>query len=358
MTCPARLNRLRTALQESGVDGLLVTGATNRRYLSGFTGSSGYLLIDSRGGQWLATDFRYWEQARLEAPNFELLRLATKPLATLAQHCREREWKSLGFEAAHCTYEFVERLKAEAFPPLQPTSGFVEGLRIQKDEVEIELIRESAALVDRVWEEVLTIIRPGLTERELALAIEFRLRSAGASGLSFPTIVASGPRGALAHAEPTERQLVAGEMVTVDMGAVWQGYCSDLTRTVAIGRAGKDCRQVWDIVREAQQAALQGMQPGMTCREADALARDVISKAGYGDLFGHGLGHGVGLDVHEEPRLGPGTDPDLVLQEGMVVTVEPGIYRPGWGGVRLEDLVVVREDGVEVLSNALKSFNL
>jgi len=354
-----RLRRLRSVLRARGLDGLLVTGPENRRYLSGFTGSSAYLLVGSRAGQWLATDFRYWEQAAEQAAAFTLLRLESGALATVAGCMRAAGWRRVGFEAAHCTYEFTERLRQEAADlELVATSGVIEELRLCKDGDEIDLIAAAAAIVDAVWEDVLDIIKPGLAERELALEMEYRLRRQGAEGLAFPIIVASGPRGALPHAEATERQLAEGEMVTVDVGAVYRGYCSDMTRTVVVGRGSAEQRRVWEVVRAAQETALAGLRPGLTCREADALARQVIAAAGFGDCFGHGLGHGVGLAVHEEPRLGPGTDPDGLLQAGMVVTVEPGIYRPGWGGVRLEDLVVLQDDGAQLLSHARKDFEL
>ncbi|HLS88067.1 MAG TPA: Xaa-Pro peptidase family protein [Sphingobacteriaceae bacterium] len=346
-----RLARLRERLGQEGLDALWVTGATNRRYLSGFTGSAGSLLITGDAAL-LITDGRYITQATAEAPAFTVVRHGTKMLDTLAQQVAELGVKGLGFEAEHQTVAFFHQAKAALDGvELVPTQGLVEGLRMVKDPEELALIRQAAQMADAAFNALLPDIRPGVSERDLALALEFDLKSRGAQDLSFPIIVVSGPRSALPHGRPTERVLQAGDLVTFDWGCVWGGYCSDVTRTVVIGEPTPRQREVYDTVLAAQLAGLAALRPGVTGREVDAAAREVIAAAGYGENFSHGLGHGLGMDVHEGPRLAAGFDQEL--QPGMVVTVEPGIYIPGWGGVRIEDLVVITETGYEILSTGV-----
>ena len=349
-----RLARLRQRMDREGVEALWIGSPANRRYLSGFTGSSAWLLITADRAE-LWTDFRYLEQAAAEAPGFEIVRHELQLYEHLGRRLRELGVSRLGFERDHVRYGEWQRLRA-AVPEeieLVPVAGWVEELRRVKDAREIEIIRRAARLADEALLEVLAGLRPGITERELALELEFAMRRRGADGVAFDLIVASGPRAALPHGSPTERVIGAGEFVTLDYGALVDGYASDCTRTVVAGRAGDRHREIYQIVLEAQRRALEAIRPGVTGAEVDRAARRVIEEAGYGAHFGHATGHGVGLEVHEGPRLSA-TGQEDVLAPGMVVTVEPGIYLPGWGGVRIEDLVLVTESGGEILTRVTK----
>ncbi len=352
----ARVGRLRELMERRSLTVLLVTRPENRRYLSGFTGSAGVLLI-TQERQAIATDFRYYEQVAIQCPNWELFRVGYDFDGQLPALLRELgvEGGPVGYEAAHLTVDRLKRWRAALGdgPPLLDTVGLVEELRLVKDEGELQAIRRAVEIADCAFSQVLGQLRPGLTEREAAWQLESAMRLLGASAAAFDLIVASGPNSALPHATAGERFIQVGEPVVFDFGCVVDGYCSDVTRTICLGEPD-DGRylEIWKLVQRAQERALAGVKGGMGGVEADALARDVIAAAGYAEQFGHGLGHGIGLAAHENPRLSytyPGPVPT-----GAVVTVEPGIYLPGWGGVRIEDLVVVRQDGVEVLTQAPK----
>lgn len=349
-----RLERIRSRLSEAGLDWLLVSNPQNRRYLSGFTGSAGYLLI-SQEEAFLATDFRYYQQVQEQAPAFTLAKLQGGTVESLASILQQHvaEGARLGFEAEHLTVSLYHKLQ-EAVPGVEwaATQGLVEGLRAVKDAGELAAIRKAVALADEALEAVLPTLRPGMTEREVAWRLERYMRERGASKMAFDLIVASGPNGAKPHAVTTDRPLAAGEPIVIDMGCVVDGYCSDLTRTLVLGEPDGRFRELYDLVRRAQEAAEAGIRPGMSGREADALAREVIAAAGYKEEFGHSLGHGVGLEVHELPRLSALWEERL--EEGMVFTVEPGVYIPGWGGIRIEDIAVLRADGPEVLTACTK----
>ncbi|PZN13494.1 MAG: Xaa-Pro dipeptidase [Bacillota bacterium] len=352
----ARLERLRRRMAEENLEGLLVGSPANRRYLSGFTGSSGWLLITADRAE-LWTDFRYLEQAAAQAPGFEIVRHEPDVYRHLGRRIQELGLGRLGFERDHLTYAQWERLRG-ALPEkveMVAVGGWIEELRRIKDPAEIAAIRQAARIADEALLEVLADLRPGVTEREVALQLEFAMRRRGAEGVSFDLIVASGPRSALPHGTASDRVIEAGDFVTIDYGALYGGYASDCTRTVVVGPAGERQRRIYDIVLEAQRRALAAVRPGATGAEVDRAARAVIEEAGYGDHFGHATGHGVGLEVHEGPRLAANGRDD-VLAPGMVVTVEPGIYLPGWGGVRIEDLVVVTENGGEILTRVTKEF--
>lgn len=349
-----RLARLRERMAAEGLEAVWIGSPANRRYLSGFSGSSGWLLITATGAQ-LWTDFRYLEQATQEAPGYEVVRHEAQVYAHLARYLQEVGIRRLGFEAEHVRYGDWQRLRA-ALPEqieLVGISGWVEQLRRVKDEVELALIREAARLADEALLEVLAGLRPGVTERQLALELEFAMRRRGATAAAFDLIVVSGPRSALPHGQPGDHAIEAGQFVTLDYGAVVGGYCSDCTRTVVAGRATPRHREIYQVVLEAQRRAVAAIRPGVSGAEVDRAARQVIEEAGYGDRFGHATGHGVGLEVHEGPRLSVLAEDDR-LEPGMVVTVEPGIYIPGWGGVRIEDLVVVTADGGEILTRVSK----
>jgi Xaa-Pro aminopeptidase len=350
-----RLTKLREALVTEGLDAILITQPENRRYLSGFTGSAGVLLI-SQDQAVLATDFRYYEQVEKQAPDFRLAKIMDKFKTLLPELVHEVGAKRVGFESAHLTVDQYKEWEevAEGFE-LMPAKELVEGIRAVKDEDELGKIKQAIALADEALAHIVGFIEPGMTEKEVAWELEVFMRTHGAEKLAFDLIVGSGPNGAMPHATVSERVIQAGEPIVMDLGARIDGYNSDLTRTVCAGRPADKVKEIYDIVLEAQLAAEQGIRPGMTGKQADGIARQVIEEAGYGEHYGHGLGHGVGLAVHEKPGVGRLSED--VLGPDMVFTVEPGIYLPGWGGVRIEDIVVMREDGVEVLTQASKELN-
>ncbi|PTM58510.1 M24 family metallopeptidase [Desmospora activa] len=348
----ARLEQLQKWLTDRQWDAILVTHPVNRRYLTGFTGSSGWVLI-TREKQFLLSDFRYIVQGKEQAPLFTFVNHEGKWFETVNRLCREGNLSSLAFEESHLTFQQHRQLKeALVGVELQPTSHVVEKLRQFKSEDELVLMRQAAAIADSAFAEILKVMRPGVAERDIELRLEFLLRERGATSSSFDTIVASGPRSALPHGVASERVMQKGDLVTLDFGALYQGYCSDITRTVVLGPPADWQQEIYDIVLEAQQRAVAAIRPGMTGQVADAVARDYITEKGYGDQFGHSTGHGLGMEVHEAPTLSArGKAP---LEPGMVVTVEPGIYLPDRGGVRIEDDVVVTADGHEVITFSKK----
>jgi Xaa-Pro aminopeptidase len=347
----SRLEALRRSLPDVGVDTILVTQPENCRYLSSFTGSAGYLFISARAAR-LATDSRYFEQVQRQAPDFELVRIEQRFTDLLPDLLADLGTGRLGFEAGHVTVDQHDTWRAAAAVEWVPIKGTVEKLRAVKAGEEIDAIRRSAALTDAAFAHLVEVIEPGMTERQAAWEMEAFMRERGASKVAFDLIVAAGPNGAMAHHRPGDRVITEGDPIVIDIGCVVEGYCSDMTRTVCLGKPKPKYLDVWQIVLDAQETAVAAIRAGVTGVEADAAARDVIVEAGYGDYFGHGLGHGVGLAVHEAPRASRLSDD--TLEAGMTVTVEPGIYLPGEFGVRLEDLVVVRDDGVEVLSRTPK----
>jgi len=353
MTTPLRrADAVEAALEERGADALLVTDLANVRWLTGFSGSNAAALVGPEGTRTFLTDFRYLTQSAAEVDAAWERRIAPDLLARAAEDAAGVA--RLGFEDQHLSVRDHGRL-AELLDEaeLVPCGGLVEGLRARKDEEEVERIRAAAAVADEAFEEVLAEGLVGRTEREVALALELAMRRRGASGPSFPPIVAAGPHGAQPHARPRDVPIPAGTLVVIDWGAQLDGYASDCTRTIATGALDPRDRQVYDVVLRAQEAALEAVRPGPTGREVDAVARGIIERAGHAEHFGHGLGHGVGLEVHEGPRLSQRSD--TALEAGMVVTVEPGVYVPGAVGVRIEDLVVVGEDGPVVLTHTPKA---
>jgi len=351
-----RLQKLRARFAEKEIDAVFITQSENRRYLSGFDGSAGYLLI-TRKKAVLATDFRYTEQAGREAHDFEVLRISGKIADWFPGLIRDAGIKRLGFESEDITYNFhrqlIEALDKNKVPiEFVPVSGLVESLRAVKEPGEIELIRKAVAISDAAFDSVEATLQAGMTEKQVAWELEKSLRENGSQSLPFEIIVASGPQAALPHARPTNRVINDGEMVLVDMGAKYEGYASDLSRTICVGAPDEKFIKVYSTVLDAQTTAIAIIVAGVTGHQADNVAREIIEAAGYGDAFGHSLGHGVGLAAHELPRLGPGSDETLA--EGMVFTVEPGIYLSGWGGVRIEDMVVMEQGRVKVLSKAGK----
>lgn len=348
-----RLDKLRSGLAEHELDAILIGQPENRRYLSGFTGSAGWLVITAED-EILATDFRYYEQVGQEAPAFELAKITTKFSELLPDVMADLGVRRLGFESQHVCVDQLDRWSQATdgveWVPLKDT---VEKLRMVKDKAEIETLRRSAAITDAAFAHLLEVIKPGMTEREAAWEIESHMRKHGASKVAFDLIVAAGPNGARPHASPGDHTIQPGEPVVTDIGCMLDGYCSDMTRTFCMGRPDAEYLKVWEIVLNAHEAAEAGIRAGMSGVDADALARDRITEAGFEDNYGHGLGHGVGLAVHEAPRASRLSED--TLEAGMSLTIEPGIYLPGEFGVRIEDLVIVREKGIEILSSAPKT---
>ena len=347
-----RLTKLRASLPEHEIDAILISQPQNRRYLSGFTGSAGILVITADRAV-IATDFRYYEQVGREAPGFELAKITTRVQDLLPEILADLGVKRLGFESQHVTVEQLNTMSAatEGVEWLSLENA-VEKIRAVKDRDEIDALRRSSALNDAAFAHLLEVIRPGMTEREAAWEIEAYMRSHGASKVAFDLIVAAGPNGALPHARPGDRAIETGAPVVVDIGCVLDDYCSDMTRTFCLGEPPARYLEVWNLVLQAQEAAKAVLRAGATGVQADAAARDLIAGAGYGDYFGHGLGHGVGLAVHEGPRASRLSED--TFEAGMSLTVEPGIYLPGEFGVRIEDLVIIGQDGIEILSNTPK----
>lgn len=354
-----RLKKLQKQLRRKKVDGLLVSQPHNRRYLSGYTAmdhniseSSGVLLIPAKGKGLLLTDFRYQLQAEREVEHFQVKIYTRGLIALLKTLLPKRGITTLAFESDY-TLHATHRAMRDAFRKkgieLVPVSGMIEKMRVIKDEEEITLIRKSVALNEEIFQQVYPTITTSHTELDIALALEQAMRTGGAEAPSFDSIVASGDNSALPHAVPTSSGIAENRPLTIDMGLILNGYCSDMTRTFVPGKANKKYKKIQRIVRKAQLAGIAAIRAGVTGAEVDKAARDIIADAGYGKYFGHSLGHGVGLAVHETPRLA--THSRMKLKAGMIVTVEPGIYIPGWGGIRLEDMVVVREDGCENLNS-------
>lgn len=366
---PDRLTRIRAAIAEAGLDGLVISspseeklGHASRYYCTGFTGSAGLVVI-LPDAAFLAADFRYIEQAEREAAPrgfhvFPALHGSKVWFPKLVEEAR-LAGKNLGLSKADLTYAGFLRLEQLAAdlpeggrPSFAPAPPIIETARRIKDTEELALLQRAIDISDAACDEAVTAFTPELTERHVALAFQQSVKALGGEDVSFESIVAAGPWSAMPHARPRDEPLGAGRPIVMDVGARFAGYCSDLTRTVTVGPPDAKFREIYEIVFEAQQNAIERVEPGMTGVEAHNLAQSVIDAAGYGEQFGHGLGHGVGLDVHEDPHVGL-TSED-VLEEGMVFTIEPGIYLPGWGGVRIEDIVVLENGRARVMSHARK----
>jgi Xaa-Pro aminopeptidase len=354
-----RVENVRQFLASQQIDALMVTVQENRHYLSGFRAGDGQfdetagVLIIGGEYQILVTDSRYELEARHQTPQVDVRCYRKKLAQYLADMFQELGIRRLGFESKRVTVqqhqELDDCLKTTADPvTLVPVEDVVEKLRLIKDQQEVEHTRGAIALAEAAFEHLLGVLVPGMTEIEVAWELEQHMRRAGADEVSFPVIVAAGPNSALPHAVPSRRAISEDEPLLIDWGARLRGYCSDTSRTVIIGRASDRFSTIYRIVHEAQQKAIAAMRPGISTRQVDSVARDHIAAAGYGEYFGHGLGHGTGLAIHEAPRLSPLSKE--TLQPGMICTVEPGIYLPDWGGIRLENQVVITENGVDVLT--------
>jgi Xaa-Pro aminopeptidase len=366
MSTPAeRVERLRQRMTEFQVDALMITQDVSRYYLSGFYAHddgldiAGQLLVGS-DRMLLVTDGRYTEQAAREAPGLPLVLRQAGFGPILAETIRQQGWQTVGFQAdwvSVATYRSILEESKGAFE-LKALGDVVEPLREFKDAEEIALIKQAQQITDEAFAHLQGWLQPGLTEQEVAAEILRFMLARGGEGTSFPPIVASGPNAALPHAVPTERKLERGEPITIDMGTRYRGYCSDMTRTICLGEPDAKLREIYDVVLRAQLACEEGLRAGVTGQAADALARAVIEQAGYGEYYVHGTGHGVGLEIHESPRISR-FRAEAPLGAGAVVTIEPGIYIPGWGGVRIEDMGVITPTGVDILTQSPKElYNL
>ena len=340
-----RLQKFVSKLNQLELDSAIIKGSYNIRYLSGFTGTDSYLYI-SKNSKKLLTDFRYTEQAEKQATDFEIIDYRKDGLFfTLNNIMKEENARNIGFEDNIFTYkEYIQFREKLHNVKLISLGDIIERIRMIKDEKELEYIKKAASIGDLAYKHILEFVRPSMTEKEIAFEIENCMKKNGAEKLSFDTIVASGINSSLPHAIPTDKKIEEGDFVTLDFGCIYKGYCSDMTRTFVFGKANQKQKEIYNIVLQAQLKALDEVKSGCVGREIDKIARDFITQKGYGQNFGHGLGHCVGLYIHEDPRFSIGDE--TVFQENMVVTVEPGIYIPGFGGVRIEDLVCVTKDGV------------
>lgn len=346
-----KLQKLRQALKDQNVAALLITNPHSRRYMTGFTGTAGAALI-SEDKAFFVTDFRYTEQANAQIEGFEIIEQTATLVDALAEVIKAQGYETIGFEKDAVTYAEFERYSEAFEAKLVPTSGLIEKIRLIKSDDEITIIKQACQIADEAYEHILSFIKPGLTELEVSNELESFMRSKGATSSSFDIIVASGTRSALPHGVATSKVIETGDFVTLDFGAYYNGYVSDVTRTVAVGQPSDQLKEIYQVVLDSQLLALENIKPGMTGIEADAIARDYIASKGYGKAFGHSLGHGIGLEVHEGPGLSSRSD--VVLEPGMVITIEPGIYLPGIGGVRIEDDALVTENGVEKLTHTSK----
>lgn len=358
----SRIENLRAKLDELKLDGMIVSPNADQQYLAGFSGHADYdsILLISKNDLRVVTDFRYWEAAEKGAPSFRLvkrLRGEYDHADAIRDWAQDNKLKVIGLESQHVNvaqFKAWQKALRSIGVKLKPVEDVIKQLRAVKDEDEIAKIRAAVKLTDDTFAHFITQVRVGMTEKEGAWIIESYMRSHGADRLAFDPIVASGPNAALPHAEPTEREFQLGEPITIDIGSQMDGYNSDMTRTITLGHATDKFNEIYRIVLKAQLAVEKKAHVGMNGKQVDKIARRIIDKAGHEKEFGHGLGHGVGRAIHEYPRAGRLFRKDII-RPNMVLTVEPGIYIPGWGGVRIEDLVVFREDGIEILTQSTKN---
>lgn len=349
-----RLTQLKEKLKSQGLDGILLVNDSNIRYVSGFTGSDSYVVVTPEDNAFV-TDSRYTEQAESECKDFRVIRWGnpTGLVETIKEVCDKNSVKRLAFESDKLIYSMYENLsKGLEGIELVPAQGIVEDIRCIKDEEEIECLKKAAAIADEAFTEILKQIKVGITEKDIERELHYLIMKKGADDISFPIIVASGKRSSLPHAIPSGKVIEEGDFITLDFGATYGGYHSDMTRTIVMGCADEKQKEIYRIVKEAQEAGSNAVKGGIKGTVPDAAARDHIAQAGYGAFFGHGLGHGVGLDIHEGPNLSPKGEKQLEV--GNTVTVEPGIYLPDWGGVRIEDTIIIRQDHIEVITKSTK----
>lgn len=347
----SKIEKLRESFEQLQIDGMLITNPYNRRYMTGFTGTAGVALVSYSKALFI-TDFRYIEQATSQCPDYEIVKHTGPIHEEVAAAAKELGITKLGFEQDTLSYASYAQYNEAVNGELVPISGVIEKLRLIKTNSEIKILKDAAKIADAAFEHILGYIRPGRTELDVSNELEFFMRKQGATSSSFDIIVASGHRSALPHGVASDKVIESGDFVTLDFGAYYNGYVSDITRTVAVGQPSDELINIYNIVLEAQLRGMAGIKPGMTGKEADALTRDYITEKGYGPNFGHSTGHGIGLEVHEGPALS--FKSDIILEPGMVVTCEPGIYVAGLGGVRIEDDTIITNDGNEALTHSPK----
>lgn len=346
-----KLTKLRQALIDLNVDAILITNEYNLRYMTGFTGTSGVAVVSKDDAAFI-TDFRYTEQANDQVKDFRIVQHNGPIFTEVGTQVALMGAKTIGFEKDSMTYGYYELYKEAVKAEFVPISGAIEKIRLIKTPEEITIIKAACEIADNAFTHILNFIKPGVTELEVSNELEFFMRKQGATSSSFDTIIASGVRSALPHGVATNKVIEKGDFVTLDFGALYNGYISDMTRTVAVGQPSEKLVEMYNVVLESQLLALEKVGPGMTGIEADAVARDYLKSKGYGEAFGHSLGHGIGLEVHEGPGLSFRSD--AVLEPNMVVTIEPGVYLPGIGGVRIEDDIIITETGNKLLTHSAK----
>ncbi|TKI67075.1 aminopeptidase P family protein [Lysinibacillus mangiferihumi] len=346
-----KLQKLRKILQEQNIDGILITNEYNRRYMTGFTGTAGVAIVSQNDAVFI-TDFRYTEQATAQIKDYRIVQHEVTLLEEIATQVKAMGIKLLGFEKDSVSYGTYELYKNVIQADLVPVSGLIEKIRLIKTAQEINIIKVACEIADHAFTHILDYIKPGKTELDVSNELEFFMRQQGATQSSFDTIVASGLRSALPHGVATNKVIEKGDFVTLDFGALYNGYISDITRTVAVGEPSEKLVEMYNTVLASQLLALEKVGPGLTGIQADAIARDYLTEKGYGEAFGHSLGHGIGLEVHEGPGLSKRSN--TVLEPGMAVTIEPGVYVPGVGGVRIEDDILITESSNELLTHSTK----
>ena len=346
-----RQSTLKNSLSDNGLDGILITNLTNIRYICGFTGSAASCLV-TPGGQYFITDGRYIDQSKEQVKGFERYIDMEPHLEQIQANKLNPNGLKLGFEGDHVSYTLYEKMKI-LFPKTRwvSTSMILENLASVKDDYELDCIRTAVEVTDKVYEEILHMLCPGHTEKQVANTMVAKYREY-AEGEAYSPIVAAGPNGALPHAVPTDREFKKGDFIVIDAAAKYAGYHADMTRTPVVGKATEKQHEVYSIVKEAQQRGCDAARAGVPCKEVDAATRNYINEMGYGEYYNHGTGHGLGLEIHTSPRFSPQSD--QVLNVNNVMTVEPGIYLTGWGGVRIEDDVIIHEDGCEILNKTTK----
>lgn len=344
-----RIEAVRDIIKAQNIDGLIISKQHNWQYLSGFSGSNAFLLLTDKEN-YLITDFRYFQQATEETTDFRIIKPTVLVEDALIEQVISLGLKRVGFEDDITYFNFQTYSKKLSGVELVPLHEAVEKIRWIKDVTEIEAIRKAAEIADLAFDHILGIIQPGKRESDIAAELEFFMKKNGSQKPAFETIIASGARAAMPHGTASDKLLAKGDLVILDFGAVFDGYHSDMTRTVVLGSPDQQQRDIYDLVLKAQKTAVEAVKAGVKCSAVDLVARDMIAVAGYGANFGHGLGHSVGLEIHEKPSFTPRDD--TVLEPGMVLTVEPGVYLNNWGGVRIEDLVVVTSTGYEILSKS------
>lgn len=350
-----RIERLLKRTKELGLESLFLNNVQNIRYISGYTGADSYILISPKG-KWFITDYRYTEQAKEECVGFEVIqrnRQTTTLGQCVNQLLKDNNISNVGFEREHINFGMIEDIKNDVEnAEFIPTIRIVEELRYTKDEKEVALIKKACEIADKAFAELLKVIKVGMTEAEAALELEYNMRKLGAEGPAFDTILISGAKASMPHGIPSDKKIEQGDFVTVDFGAVYKGYRSDMTRTFIMEEANDEQIKLYNSVLEAQIASVEGIKAGLTGKEAHDLAGKILERDGYYEQSGKSLGHGIGLDVHEKPFMVPVCQD--ALKEGCVVTCEPGVYISGWGGVRIEDTVVITKDGCEILTHTPK----